>query len=83
MRYNKPRHVMGRDGRYTQGRDCAERCAYTVAEFMVAFRLSRSKTYAEMRAGRLPSYRVGKRRFTTVRAAVEWQRSCEDGKWMG
>jgi hypothetical protein len=51
--------------------------AYTVNQFIDAHNLGRTKTYEEIDSGRLVTYKVGRRRFISDRAADEWQRRLE------
>ena len=52
--------------------------AYTVNQFIDAHKLGRTKTYEEIDSGRLATYKVGRRRFISDRAADEWQRCREE-----
>ncbi len=52
--------------------------AYTVNQFIDTHRLGRTKTYEEIDSGRLVTYKVGRRRFISDRAADEWQRRHEE-----
>jgi hypothetical protein len=51
--------------------------AYSVPQFLEIFQLGRTKAYEEISSGRLVTYRVGRRRFISHRAADEWQRELE------
>ncbi len=51
--------------------------AYTVPQFISAFKLGRTKTYEEIDSGRLVTYKVGRNRYISTRAAQEWQRNLE------
>jgi excisionase family DNA binding protein len=51
--------------------------AFTIAEFSKAFKVGRTSTYEEIASGRLATYRVGRRRFISARAAAEWQHQRE------
>jgi hypothetical protein len=51
--------------------------AYSVPQFLDIFQLGRTKAYEEISSGRLVTYRVGRRRFISHRAADEWQRELE------
>jgi len=50
---------------------------YTVKEFEQKFKLGHTKTYEEINCGRLATYRVGRRRFISGRAAAAWQLNLE------
>ena len=52
--------------------------AYTVSQFIDTHNLGRTKTYEEIVSGRLVTYKVGRRRFISDRAADEWQRRHEE-----
>lgn len=45
---------------------------YTAAEAMKVMRVSRATYYSEVNDGRLRTYKVGRRRFTTQRAIDQW-----------
>lgn len=45
----------------------------TVPQFMSAFKLGRTRTYQEIDSGRLVTYKVGRNRYISARAAKEWQ----------
>jgi excisionase family DNA binding protein len=47
--------------------------AFTVSEFIDLFKVGRSTAYQEIQSGRLPTYKVGRRRYISVDAAREWQ----------
>jgi hypothetical protein len=52
------------------------RCAFTIAEFCEAHRVSRSWLYGEWRAGRGPKVKeVGSKKIITTEAAAEWRSS--------
>jgi hypothetical protein len=51
--------------------------AYTVNQFMDTHKLGRTRTYEEIDSGRLVTYKVGRRRFISDRAAEDWQRRGE------
>jgi hypothetical protein len=51
--------------------------AYTVAEFLQKFKVGRTVAYEEMASGRLRSYKLGKSRRISSRAADDWQRQLE------
>ncbi len=50
---------------------------YTVNQFIDAFKVGRTTTYEEIKSGRLATYKVGKRRYVSSRAATDWQRRLE------
>lgn len=50
---------------------------YTVPQFIDAFKVGRTTTYEEISSGRLATYKVGRRRYISTRAAAEWQRKLE------
>lgn len=50
---------------------------YTVPQFIDAFKVGRTTTYQEIASGRLVTYKVGRRRYISARAATEWQRGLE------
>jgi excisionase family DNA binding protein len=47
--------------------------AYTVEEFLMAYKVGRTKAYEEISSGRLRTYRVGRKRLISTPAADEWQ----------
>jgi hypothetical protein len=50
------------------------RCAFTIAEFCEAHRVSRSWLYQEWKAGRGPKVKqVGVKKLITAEAAAEWR----------
>jgi len=51
--------------------------ALTIQQFIAAYKVGRTRTYEEISTGRLPTYRVGRRRFISSRAADEWQLQLE------
>ncbi len=51
--------------------------AYTMVEFMERFRVGRTTFYREIKAGRLRSYTLGRRRFVSYGAASEWLSALE------
>jgi len=51
--------------------------AFTVPQFIASFKVSRTKTYDEIGAGRLASYQVGRRRYISASAAADWQKRLE------
>lgn len=50
---------------------------YTINQFIDTFNVGRTTTYKEIDTGRLKTYKVGRRRFISVRAAEDWQRRLE------
>ena len=51
---------------------------YTVNQLLSEFKIGRTKAYEEITTGRLATYNVGRRRFISAHAAVEWQRKLEE-----
>jgi excisionase family DNA binding protein len=51
--------------------------AFTIAEFSEAFKVGRTTAYEEIAAGRLATYKVGRRRYISAHAAAEWQSRLE------
>lgn len=51
--------------------------AMTVPEFIARFKVGRTVAYAEIGSGRLQTYKVGRRRYISERAANEWQTKSE------
>lgn len=51
--------------------------AYTIPEFIGHFKVGRTSTYEEISNGRLATYKVGRRRYISARAAAEWQLKLE------
>jgi hypothetical protein len=49
----------------------------TIPQFIAAYKLGRTKTYEEIESGRLATYKVGRNRYISARAALEWQQSLE------
>jgi hypothetical protein len=52
--------------------------AYTIVEMIRAYRVSRSRLYAEIRAGRLKIMKIGSRSVVTASARAEWERCCQE-----
>ena len=50
---------------------------YTIPQFIDTFKVGRTTTYEEIGSGRLPTYKVGRRRYISARAASDWQRRLE------
>jgi hypothetical protein len=51
--------------------------AYTVAEFEAAYHVGHTKTCEEIGNGNLMSYKLGRRRYISVRSAQLWQTNLE------
>ena len=51
--------------------------AFTIPEFIGAFKVGRTTTYEEIGTGRLATYKVGRRRYISAHAAADWQRRLE------
>lgn len=51
--------------------------AFTVEQFVGVFKIGRTTAYEEISSGRLATYKVGRRRYISARAAAEWQRRLE------
>jgi len=51
--------------------------ALTVSEFEQLFKVGHTKACEEIKSGRLASYKLGRRRYISDRAAEEWQRRLE------
>lgn len=58
------------------------RLTYSIGEVMKVLKLSRQVVYNEINAGRLKTYKVGRRRFASAEAVRAWirQREREHGK---
>ncbi len=54
------------------------RRAYDIPEFCEAYRVGRSTTYEEIRAGRLKIFKIGKLTRISIEAAENWRRQRED-----
>lgn len=50
---------------------------FTVNEFLNTYKVGRTKAYEEIQTGRLVTYRLGRKRLISARAADEWQRRLE------
>ena len=50
---------------------------YTIDEFKKTFKIGHTKTFEEIKTGRLQTYNVGRRRFISGHAADDWQRRLE------
>ncbi len=57
-----------------------EKAAFTIAQFCDRYQAGRTRVYEEITNGRLATYRVGRRRFISARAAEEWQRQLEQAE---
>lgn len=55
-----------------------EQFAYTVEQFIGATKVGRTKVFEEIASGRLVTYKVGRRRYISARAAADWQRRLEE-----
>lgn len=55
-----------------------EKLAFSVEEAMTALDLSRQKFYDEINAGRIRTYRVGKRRLVCRQALLDYIREREE-----
>lgn len=53
-------------------REPAPRLAYHIDEFAAAAGLTRTRVYAEAAAGRLRTFKVGRRRMVAAEAARQW-----------
>lgn len=51
--------------------------AFTIEQFILAYKIGRTKAFEEISSGRLATYKVGRRRYISARAAEEWQRRLE------
>lgn len=51
--------------------------AFSIPEFLAHFKVGRTTAYQEIGSGRLPTYKVGRRRYISARAAAEWQKRLE------
>ncbi len=51
--------------------------AFTIDEFIDAYKVGRTITYEELASGRLKSYKLGRRRYISAEAAEAWQRQLE------
>lgn len=54
--------------------------AYTVTDLMSALHISRAKLYEIINSGDLRTYKIGRRRFCTHDALIDFQRKMERGK---
>lgn len=50
---------------------------FTIPEFLSTYKVGRTKVYEEIQTGRLVTYKLGKKRLISGRAAEEWQRRLE------
>ncbi len=48
---------------------------YTISECMIALCISRGTIYDLINSGKLKSYKIGRRRYTTHEALIECQRN--------
>lgn len=51
--------------------------AFTIPEFLGHFKVGRTTAYQEIGSGRLPTYKLGRRRYISAHAATEWQKRLE------
>ena len=51
---------------------------YTINQFIAAFKVGRTATYQEIGSGRITTYKVGRRRYISARAAAEWLNRLEE-----
>lgn len=51
--------------------------AYTLEQFVSTYKVGRTKAFDEIATGRLATYKVGRRRYISARAAAEWQQKLE------
>jgi len=51
--------------------------AFTVSQFSEAYAVGKTTTYEEIAAGRLITYKVGRRRYISAHAAAVWQERLE------
>ena len=49
----------------------------TVKQFEAAYKVGHTKACEEISSGRLVTYKLGRRRYISARAAAEWQRLLE------
>lgn len=57
-----------------------EKQAFTLAEFCVAYKISRGRLHELERAGLAPkTYRIASKPYVSMSAAHEWQRLMESG----
>lgn len=50
---------------------------FTIPEFLSTYKVGRTKAYEEIQTGRLVTYKLGKKRLISGRAAEDWQRRLE------
>jgi hypothetical protein len=51
--------------------------AFTIEQFIGTFKIGRTTAYDEISTGRLQTYKVGRRRYISARAAADWQQRLE------
>ncbi|MDO8778500.1 MAG: hypothetical protein Q7K57_59250 [Burkholderiaceae bacterium] len=51
---------------------------YTINQFIATFKVGRTATYQEIGSGRITTYKVGRRRYISARAAAEWLNRLEE-----
>jgi hypothetical protein len=54
--------------------------AFSISEFCLAYKLSRSDVYKQISARRLRTMKVGSRTLISRRAARDWETLCEVGE---
>ena len=55
----------------------AEENAFDIPGFTAAFHISRARVFTEIKANRLETFKVGRRRLISKQAAEEWMRTLE------
>jgi len=54
-----------------------QRVVYTVPQFCETFQTGKTRTYEEIKAGRLPIVKIGRKTLIRHEAAVRWLEQCE------
>lgn len=54
-----------------------EKEALTIELFSTVFCVGRTQIYEEIKTGRLPTYKLGRRRYISAQAAKKWQAELE------
>lgn len=54
-----------------------QRVVYTVTQFCETFQIGKTRAYEEIREGRLPIVKVGRRTLIRHEAAARWLAQCE------
>lgn len=62
---------------YEQERTMSARVVYTVPQFCETFQTGKTRTYEEIKAGRLPIIKVGRKTLIRHEAAVRWLKERE------